>query len=63
VLQEAVDALKAHGRNYLAAKALGLDRRTFESRLKAATLRGLTLDLPPAKPGHGNFQDHDGAGR
>jgi hypothetical protein len=33
------------------AKAAGLSRSTFQGHLKAATLRGLTLDLPPAKPG------------
>jgi hypothetical protein len=49
--QEAVAALAKHGRKYLAADALGLDRRTFDSRLKVAALRGLMLDHPPAMPG------------
>ncbi|MPZ19554.1 MAG: oxidoreductase [Luteitalea sp.] len=51
VLQEAVDALHTHGRKYLAANALGIDRRTFHSRLAVAARRGLLLDEPPAMPG------------
>jgi hypothetical protein len=49
--REAVDALKVHGRKYLAADALGLHRATFETRLKVAAKRGMMLDHPPAMPG------------
>jgi hypothetical protein len=40
--QEAADALEKHGRKFLAAKALGLDPRTYGDRLKVAARRGLT---------------------
>lgn len=39
--QEAADALKKHGRKYLAAKALNLDQSTFDHRLKMAAMRGM----------------------
>jgi hypothetical protein len=48
---EAVEALQKHGRKYLAAKALCLDARTFDSRLKKAAERGFLLDHRPAMPG------------
>jgi hypothetical protein len=48
---EAVAALTAHGRKYLAAKALGIDPNTFDSRLKVAAKRGLMLNHAPAMPG------------
>jgi hypothetical protein len=38
---EAVEALKKHGRNYLAAQSLGLNEKTFRHRLKIATERNL----------------------
>lgn len=50
-LHARVAALKTHGSMNKAAEALGLARHTFQSSMKQATLRGLTLDLPPAKPG------------
>lgn len=49
---QAVDALKEHGRKYLAAKALGLHPDTLNNRLKAAAERGLMLDHDPAMPGY-----------
>lgn len=43
---------KARGEKYVdAAAALGLSERNLYLRLKRATLRGFTLDQPPAKPG------------
>ena len=51
VLQEAVDALKLHGRKHLACKALGINDSTFDHRLKLAARRGMMLDHPPAMPG------------
>jgi hypothetical protein len=49
--REAVEALKVHGRIYLAAKALGIPDNTLTNRLKRAAERGLMLDHPPAMPG------------
>lgn len=49
---EAVEALHEHGRKYLAARALKLDRRTYDSRLKRAAERGMMLSEPPAMPGY-----------
>jgi hypothetical protein len=49
--REAAEALKTHGRQYLAAKALGLHPKTLQSRLKTAAERGMLLDQPPAMPG------------
>lgn len=48
---EAVEALKTHGRKFLAAKALDLHVCTFQKRLNIAAKRGLMLDHPPAMPG------------
>lgn len=45
-LQEAADALTAHGSQVKAAAALGLSRPTFQHRLRAAALRGLTSTAP-----------------
>lgn len=59
-LQKAVDAFKAHGRKYLAAKALGLDPNTLDSRLKMAALRGMMLNHPPAMPGFRVSRVNDG---
>lgn len=47
---QAVEAFRTHGRKYLAAKALGLDDRTFDSRLKVASRRGL-MGTKPILPG------------
>ncbi len=51
IARAAVDAFKAHGRNYLAAKALAITESTFRSRLKVAAERGMMLDHAPAMPG------------
>jgi len=39
--QQAVDAFREHGMKSLAADALGINRRTYDSRLKVAAERGL----------------------
>lgn len=45
-------AYEANDRNQArTAAVLGISRETLQRRLKQATLRGLTLNLPPAKPG------------
>jgi hypothetical protein len=49
--KEAVDAFELYGSQSAAAAALGLPRCTLQSRLKAAALRGMMLDHPPAMPG------------
>jgi hypothetical protein len=50
--QQAVDTLKAHGGNQsAAAEALNIPRCTLQGRLATASRRGMTLDMPPAKPG------------
>lgn len=46
----AVDAFLKYGRKYLAADALGLDRRTFDNRLKRAAERGF-MGSKPVLPG------------
>lgn len=46
VLQQALDALAAHGKQAAAARALNLPLPTFTSRLLAAKLRGLESALP-----------------
>lgn len=51
-LKAAVAAYEANDRNNaLAALSIKADPETFRRHIKMATLRGLTLDLPPAKPG------------
>lgn len=45
---EAVEAVRKHGRKYLAAQALGIDHSTLSSRLKVAAKRG--LDDQPGPP-------------
>ena len=60
-LQAAVAALKACDNNQTrAAVSLRLDRSTFRHHLKAAALRGLMLDHPPAMPGFRISQVTDG---
>jgi hypothetical protein len=60
-LQATVDAYNGHNRNKAhAAKALGLDRGTFRSRLVRAAERGLLLDHPPAMPGFRVSRLNDG---
>lgn len=49
--QEAADAYRAHATKSEAARVLGLDRRTYDSRLKRAAERGMLLDTPAAMPG------------
>jgi hypothetical protein len=48
---EAVAALKQHGTKGGAARALGLDPKTYRNRLKIAAQRGMMLDVAPAMPG------------
>lgn len=48
--QQAVDAFRAAGSKTEAAKALGLNRKTYESRLNVAAERGL-LGTKPVLPG------------
>lgn len=51
-LLAAVVAYNANGRsNSKAAESIGADPETFRRHIKTATLRGLMLDHPPAKPG------------
>jgi hypothetical protein len=50
-LQEAADAFAEHGRQYLAAAALGLKPNTYSSRLKAAAARGYVSRTPAPMPG------------
>lgn len=49
--REAVEALRTHGRKYLAAQALKIDQGTLHSRLQVAAKRGMMLDQAPAMPG------------
>lgn len=46
-LQEAVDALAKHGHQMAAAKAMGLTRNTFQSRLYEAQRQGYRAAPPP----------------
>jgi len=48
--QQAADALREHGKIYLAADALGVNRKTFENRLRRAAERGM-LGTKPVLPG------------
>ena len=48
--QQAADAMREHGKIYLAAEALGVNRKTFEHRLRVAAERGL-MGTNPVLPG------------
>lgn len=58
--QQAADAFRQHGRKHLAAEALGLNKRTYLSRLKHAAQRGMLLDQAPAMPGFRVSRVNDG---
>lgn len=60
-LRETLELFEAHGRNQQhAANAAGMSRSTFQSRLRAAELRGIVVQQPMLETGDLRIPNYEG---